>query len=220
MQSDDSAAEETPALPYARAIKLDGAMPESELAFLHGVALSMPAGALVVEVGSFKGRSSVAICEGLAHVPGAAFVAIDPWQRKSMLNRVLFAEDDPDADSIYERFLRNTAPYDFVRPMRTTSLAAAAEFENGSVDWLFIDGDHSLRAVRADIAAWWPKIKDHGVISGHDYSWWSVRWAVASRLGRVSAWDDIWFERKTRPHLRARPVPTAIGAAQTLVRRI
>lgn len=41
--------------------------------------------------------------------------------------------------------------------------------EDGMLDFAFIDADHSLAAVRADIAAWWPKIKKGGILSGHDY---------------------------------------------------
>jgi predicted O-methyltransferase YrrM len=210
----------TPSLPYARAILLDGAMPERELAFLYGAALSMPAGALVVEIGSFKGRSSVAICEGLRHVPGARFVAVDPWRRKSMLDKDTFGEDDPDADTIYERFLRNTADYDFVTAMRTTSVQASAEFEDESVHWIFIDGDHTLPAVRADLRTWYPKLKPGGLLSGHDYDWWSVRWAVASHFARVSAWEAIWHVRKVRGTLPARPHARAVGTAQAALRRL
>ena len=89
---------ETPDVPYAQAIRLDGAMSPAELEFLYETARSMPANACVVEIGSFKGRSSVAICEGLSGVPGARFVAVDPWRRKSMLNMEVYADDDDEGD--------------------------------------------------------------------------------------------------------------------------
>lgn len=46
---------------------------------------------------------------------------------------------------------------------------AASRFEDNSVDLVFIDADHSEAWVRRDIAAWLPKVKPGGVISGHDY---------------------------------------------------
>jgi predicted O-methyltransferase YrrM len=211
---------ETPELPYARAILLDGAMLESELAFLYDTARSMPPGATVVEIGSFKGRSSVAICEGLRDVPGARFVAVDPWRRKSMLNTEVYDEDDPDGDTIYERFLRNTAPYGFVTAMRTTSVEAARELGDASVDWIFIDGDHTFGAVRGDICAWFPKVKPGGLVSGHDYDWRSVRAAVASHFQDVSAAGAIWNVRKTNETLPTRPHALLAGAGMDAASRV
>jgi predicted O-methyltransferase YrrM len=215
-----SAAEDSAALPYARAVLLDGAMSETDLGFLYETARSMPAGAVVVEIGSFKGRSSVATCEGLTAVSGPRFVAVDPWRRSSMLDLGSYEDDDPAVDTIYQRFLRNTSPYPFVEAMRMTSLEAAPTFDDGSVDWVFIDGDHSLPAVRADIRAWWPKLRVGGLLSGHDHSWRSVRWAVASHFTDVAVADDIWHLRKEGEKLPARPHALVAGRAVTSARAV
>jgi len=45
----------------------------------------------------------------------------------------------------------------------------AAGIEDGSLDWVFIDGPHSYRIVAETIDAWWPKIRDGGILCGHDY---------------------------------------------------
>jgi predicted O-methyltransferase YrrM len=49
------------------------------------------------------------------------------------------------------------------------SLEAAPRFADKFFDFVFIDADHSEQAVRDDIAAWRPKIKDGGLLCGHDY---------------------------------------------------
>lgn len=48
------------------------------------------------------------------------------------------------------------------------SVDAARGFEDGSLDFVFIDADHREASVRADIAAWRPKVRPGGVLSGHD----------------------------------------------------
>jgi hypothetical protein len=49
------------------------------------------------------------------------------------------------------------------------SVAAAAGFGNQSLDFVFIDGDHSYAGVVEDILAWLPKVKIGGWIGGHDW---------------------------------------------------
>lgn len=52
---------------------------------------------------------------------------------------------------------------------RLPSAEAAARVEDGSLDFVFIDGDHSYEGVLTDIGAWLPKIRPDGFVSGHDY---------------------------------------------------
>ena len=55
--------------------------------------------------------------------------------------------------------------------MVSDSLAAARALaeKQGKIDFIFIDGDHSYEACRADIAAWTPYVKRGGVIAFHDF---------------------------------------------------
>lgn len=50
------------------------------------------------------------------------------------------------------------------------SLDAAATIPDGALDFVFIDADHSYEGVRADLAAWAPKVKPGGILGGHDYA--------------------------------------------------
>jgi len=53
--------------------------------------------------------------------------------------------------------------------IKDLSVDAAKTFENNSVDFVYIDGDHSLEGVYRDIRAWMHKVRIGGVIAGHDY---------------------------------------------------
>lgn len=58
---------------------------------------------------------------------------------------------------------------DRARILRDTSTNAAHDVPDGSLDFVFIDADHSYEGCRADIHAWAPKLKPGGLLSGHDY---------------------------------------------------
>jgi predicted O-methyltransferase YrrM len=60
------------------------------------------------------------------------------------------------------------------------SLAASLRVRNEELDFCYIDADHSYEAAKADIEAWWPKVREGGVLSGHDYvtHWQGVKQAV------------------------------------------
>ena len=55
------------------------------------------------------------------------------------------------------------------RYLRSDTREAASQFEDDSLDALFVDADHRYEFVRADIVAWLPKVKPGGLIVGHDY---------------------------------------------------
>lgn len=53
--------------------------------------------------------------------------------------------------------------------IRKDSVKAAKKFEDESLDFVFIDADHSYEGCKKDLEAWWPKVKKGGLFSGHDY---------------------------------------------------
>lgn len=179
-----------------RALAVDGFMRQSELELLHRLAASMPDGATVVEVGVWKGRSTLAIAEGLGAAFGGRLVAVDT-----------FGGDPgwplaPEPGEARAEFDRNTAGFSFLEVVQAESVAAAGRFEDGSVDWVFIDALHEYESVVADIAAWSPKVKPGGLISGHDYGRAGVTDAVLRVFGDPEVMHSIWMSRE-QPRLRA-----------------
>jgi len=73
---------------------------------------------------------------------------------------------------------------------RMASVDAARKFADGSLDFVFIDGDHSFEGVCADIRAWLPKVADGGWIGGHDYDK-PGRGQVTEAVRKCLPWDEI-----------------------------
>ena len=63
------------------------------------------------------------------------------------------------------------------------SLEGVKHFKDGSLDFVFIDADHREKFVRADIRAWMPKVRNGGILMGHDLYIPSVNRAVIGELG-------------------------------------
>lgn len=49
------------------------------------------------------------------------------------------------------------------------SVNVAQTIPDGSLDWVYIDANHTYATAKEDIAAWFPKVRKGGVVSGHDY---------------------------------------------------
>jgi predicted O-methyltransferase YrrM len=192
--------------PLRRALEVQGWMRPGELAFLYALALTIPEGGSVVEVGSWKGRSTVAIAEGLDG--RAQLTAVDTFggEPLNVDQREKFGHEI-DRDDIFTAFKANTAGFSRLDTIRSESRPAAEHFEDDSIDWLFIDAEHTVERVTEDIRAWHPKIKPGGLITGHDYLHAEVRVPVTLLLGKANHWESIWFLRKRRPLAR-------VGTAQ------
>jgi len=52
---------------------------------------------------------------------------------------------------------------------RQDTLEVAKEFSDKSLDFVYVDADHTYLGCKCDILAWYPKIKKGGIICGHDY---------------------------------------------------
>lgn len=65
------------------------------------------------------------------------------------------------------------------------SAGSARQFADSSVDFVFLDADHTYQAIRRDIDAWLPKVRPGGIIAGHDYNhpWNGVITAVNETFG-------------------------------------
>jgi hypothetical protein len=134
-----------------------------------------PDKALFVEIGSWKGRSSSYMAVEIHNSKkDIRFDCIDTWDGSeehldpnSYYFQPKFLDDK---DWLYETFLENIKPVNhIINSIRTTSLQASQCYKDRSIDFVFIDAAHDYENVKADLNAWYPKVKKGGFIGGHDY---------------------------------------------------
>ena len=76
-----------------------------------------------------------------------------------------------------------------------TTVDAAKTVEDNSLDFVFIDADHSFNGVDTDITHWFSKVKTGGYVIGHDIHWPGVKQAVEKHFGSnyLTSEDFIWY---------------------------
>jgi hypothetical protein len=178
---------------------------EEQIARVNGEA------AHFVEVGAWLGKSTVFMASKIrGSGKPIAFDCVDTWkggtneldnglataERLATNGRDLFAE--------FSENVKECGVAEYIRPVRSDSAEAAGAYLDGSLDFVFIDADHSYEGVRRDLAAWWPKVKPTGVLAGHDYDEKGVRKAVdefveAHHLKVQSRHRSFVLERNNKP---------------------
>ncbi len=91
-----------------------------------------------------------------------------------------------DFRGAFERNLQNVGLWGDVLIIESDSVEAADEFEDESVDFLFLDSCHEYTFVKNELEKWLPKMKKDSIIAGHDYPSDGIKRAVAEVLGEVT----------------------------------
>lgn len=160
---------------------------------------NVPEGGVFVELGAYKGKStSFIVTEINNQNRNIKFHTIDTFEGDSGSNDVLEIEayQKVNVSKMFEEFNKNTEHLkEHFNVIVGKSDESSKLFEDNSVDVIFIDAGHSYDAVIQDIKSWLPKIKDGGIMSGHDYnSWTGVNTAVNEIFDKVDKIDnDCWF---------------------------
>lgn len=120
-----------------------------------------------VEVGSWKGRSSVFMAvEIINSGKNIKFDCVDTWE--GSVEHLDY--DEIKEKKLYDIFLNNIESVKHViNPVKMSSLEAVNLYGDKTLDFIFIDASHEYEDVKRDIIAWLPKLKIGGVLAGHDY---------------------------------------------------
>jgi hypothetical protein len=108
----------------------------------------------IVEVGSYRGRSTVVLARGAEHGHGARVYAVEPHEPFVGPRGGEFGPEDRAA---FFRNMVRTGAYRTVRLLNTSSEVLAPGWKE-PVALLWLDGDHSYEGVRRDFDAWAPHL--------------------------------------------------------------
>jgi len=169
---------------FARDVKpliadVPGWLTDEEGEALYDLARRCTGRGAIVEIGSWKGKST--ICLGLGSRAG---------------NDVHVFAVDPHADYRFGDFKTNVERaglVDLVTPIASLSQAAADDFHE-PIELLFVDGSHEEEDVRSDFDKWVPKVVDGGWVAFHDTTWTAgPRRVVGKRIYRSHGFEDVRF---------------------------
>ncbi|MDH3741351.1 MAG: class I SAM-dependent methyltransferase [Hyphomicrobiales bacterium] len=122
----------------------------------------------VAEVGVFKGDFAEAVLRQCAGVK--SYAMIDPWRnlpdwnKPANLSQINF-------DEVYDTAMNKTSfAKDKITVHRDTTKSCSAKIKDRSLDFVYIDGDHTLRGITIDLLLMYQKVKNGGLIGGDDFT--------------------------------------------------
>lgn len=199
---------------------VDGWMTEGQGSALYEAAASCPPGGVIVEIGSFHGRSTIVLAS--AAPTAATIIAIDPHAGNDRGPQEIAGFEDEAADD-HERFLanlRSAGVADRVTHLRAFSDAALHEVP-AAIDVLYVDGAHRYAPARADIRDFGTRVVTGGTLLIHDsFSSIGVTGAILRELLLSTEWEYQGRSRSLALYRRSGGVVRVRNASRQAVQLV
>ncbi|MEM8747496.1 MAG: class I SAM-dependent methyltransferase [Actinomycetota bacterium] len=174
---------------------IDGWMTPGQGVALAQAAAACPPAGTIVEIGSFRGRSTIVLAS--AADPSVSVIAIDPHAGNDRGPQEIDGFE-AEADGDHAVFLGNLAAAgvaERVRHLRMYSGDALTEVD-GTIDVLYVDGAHRYRPALSDIRSWGARVNDGGTMLIHDsFSSIGVTGAICRALVGSGRWRYVGRSR-------------------------
>lgn len=156
------------------------------------------------EVGVHTGDTTVAL---LAHLPKIrVYHAIDPWVSYEQYDGTKYRKPGHKQLKTWgqakKRFMEVIKPFHKrVSVYEMTSVEACKKIKDESLDWIFIDANYEYPYIKENLELWTPKVKEGGIVSGHDYGgkWRDIKKAVDEFVQKnklhIEANYVWWFDK-------------------------
>lgn len=120
----------------------------------------------LVEVGVWKGSS---ISYLATKNKDSKIYAVDLFEETYRYKKGKLKQEASKVNLTYNENLIKTGTRDIITDIKSYSWDGASHFKDSTIDFVFIDADHSYDSVKKDLEAWYSKVKSGGLFSGHDY---------------------------------------------------
>jgi Methyltransferase domain len=122
----------------------------------------------VAEIGVYRGRFAARM---LADCPAIeTYYMVDPWRNLEDWNKPANTSDD-EFERIFREAMERTGAHEDKRVvLRGTTTEVIDDVPDSSVDFAYIDGDHTLRGITIDLIRVFPKVRAGGWIGGDDFT--------------------------------------------------
>lgn len=122
----------------------------------------------VAEVGVYRGEFAARMLDGCPGIE--TYYMIDPWRHLEDWNKPA-NRDDAAFERIFSQAMNATAAHERRRVvLRGRTTEVIDEISDGSLDFAYVDGDHTLRGIAVDLVRTYPKVRAGGWIGGDDFS--------------------------------------------------
>jgi predicted O-methyltransferase YrrM len=184
---------------------VEGWLSEDQARRLHDAAAAIAPGGRIVEIGSFRGRSTIVLAK--AAPGGVEVIAVDPHAGtdrgpEEFVTSVATGEND------HERFFANldrAGVRERVRHVREFASDAYAAVE-GEIDLLYVDGAHRYGPAHHDIARWGARVSPNGTMLIHDsFASIGVTAAILRHLGFGAEFDYVGRTASLAEYRRTSP---------------
>lgn len=146
---------------------IPGWLTKDEGSFLYREAKKSSKEYAIVEIGSWKGKSTVCLGLGVKDGNGGKVYAVDPHKDTTEHKKWSGKADTYDTYHAFLTNIKNAGVHKYVVPIRSTSEKAAATFKK-PIAFLFVDGSHHFGHVKLDYELWFPKLMVNGTVAFHD----------------------------------------------------
>ncbi len=149
--------------------------------FYQRIAKELPNNARLAEVGVANGDSVIYLAQELKNL-GKDFkiYAIDNMGYGGFFQM----------KTIYENIIKSGLG-DYIEVMPYPSLECAKMFNDGFLDFVYIDSSHTYKETKQEVIEWYNKVKDEGILAGHDFNADEVNRAVSQIVPKIFVRSDI-----------------------------
>lgn len=121
----------------------------------------------MAEVGVWQGEFAQRILVSCSDI--TTYHMIDPWRPLASWNKPLNVSEERFADARRQALRCTAFAAPKVQVLRGTTLEVACRIPDGSLDLVYVDGDHTLRGITIDLVRMLPKVGPGGLLGGDDY---------------------------------------------------